>query len=128
VANRSKARGTSFESLIRDYLQHEWSPDIDRLPLSGRTDRGDIGNFRVGGRLVAVECKRHSRMDLGTWVFEAQREAEAYGAFVGVVVHKRRGKGRAGDQYVTLTLEDFVAVLAVAGGERGNWCPSFTSF
>lgn len=116
MVNRSKQKGTSFESLISAYLQEQWSPDIDRLPLSGALDRGDIGNFRVGERLVAIECKNHNRMDLGTWVFEAQREAENYKAVAGVVLHKRVGKGQPGDQYVTLTLRGFLDVLHAAMG------------
>lgn len=114
MVNRSKQKGTSFESLISAYLQEQWSPDIDRLPLSGALDRGDIGNFRVGERLVAIECKNHNRMDLGTWVFEAQREANNYGALAGAVIHKRKGKGQAADQYITFTVRDFLDVLHAA--------------
>lgn len=114
MANRSKQRGTAFETLIKTYLQEQWSPDIDRLPLSGAFDRGDIGNFRVGGHLVALELKNHSRLDLGTWIAEAQKEATHYGALAGAVIHKRRGKGQAGDQYVTLVLRDLLDVLHAA--------------
>ncbi|OMC55426.1 hypothetical protein A5747_13640 [Mycobacterium sp. IS-836] len=116
MANRSKQKGTAYESLIRDYLKQEWSPDIDRLPLSGTQDRGDIANFRIGEHLLAIECKNHNRLDLGTWTFEAQREAANYGALAGVVIHKRKGKGQPGDQYVTLTLRDFLDIIHAAKG------------
>lgn len=114
LPNRSKAKGTAFESLVRDYLKDEWSSDVDRLTLSGASDRGDLGGFRVGDRLVAVECKNHTAMSLASWVGEAQREAENYRAVAGIVIHKRKGKGRAADQYVTLTLRDFLDILRTA--------------
>jgi hypothetical protein len=50
-------------------------------------------------------------MNLAGWVAEAETERVNDGALAGVVVHKRRGKGHAGDQYVTMTLNDFVALL-----------------
>jgi len=50
-------------------------------------------------------------MNLAGWVTEAQTEAANDGALLGIVVHKRRGKGQAGDQYVTLVLSDLVKLL-----------------
>jgi hypothetical protein len=32
-------------------------------------------------------------------------------ALAGVVIHKRHGKGKAGDQWVTMPLADLVAIL-----------------
>lgn len=115
--NRSKQKGTQYESLIRDYLKEHWNPDIERMPLSGGKDRGDIAGFRVGeGRhLIAWELKNRTQMSLSEWIREAQEEAENYGAVAGIVVHKRKGKGLAGDQYVTLTLDDFLNVVTAAG-------------
>jgi hypothetical protein len=117
VVNRSKAKGTDFESLIRDYLKVEWSDIIERMPLSGNEDRGDISNFRVGSRSqhkVAFELKNCKTMSLAGWVQEAQDEAENYEAVAGVVCHKRKMKGQAGDQYLTMTLSDFLTILHAA--------------
>lgn len=117
MTNRSKQKGTDFESLIRDYLKVEWSDIIERMTLSGSDDRGDISNFRVGGssqHKIAIECKNVGSLSLAGWVKEAQEEAENYGAVAGVVCHKRKGKGQGGDQYVTMTLSDFLTILHAA--------------
>jgi hypothetical protein len=84
---------------------------VDRRVKTGAADKGDIGNVRVHGQRVTVECKDVARLDLAGWVAEAETERVNDGALVGVVVHKRRGKGRAGDQYVTMTVDDLVALL-----------------
>lgn len=114
MANRNKARGTSFESLIATYLNEEWDRNIERLPLSGSSDRGDISNFRVGGRLVALECKAAKRTELSAWITEAEVEASNYGAVAGAVIHKRVRKGKAEDQFITFTVGSFLDVLHAA--------------
>lgn len=117
MTNRSKQKGTSFESLIRDYLKEEWSDIIERMPLSGNEDRGDISNFRVGSKgqhLIACELKNRAQLSLAQWVKEAQEEAKNYGAVAGVTVFKRKGKGAAADQYVVVTLSDLLTILHAA--------------
>lgn len=116
MVNRSKQKGTAQESLIRDYLKTVWNPDIERMPLSGGKDRGDIAGFRVGaGRhLIAFEIKNRTQVSLSEWIKEAQQEAENYGAVAGVACFKRKGKAAAGDQYVLATLSDFIAILRAA--------------
>ena len=114
MPNPGKRKGTVFESCIATYLHAEWSEHIERMPLSGSSDRGDIANFSVGAKRVAIECKNVQRMELAEWVAEAQREAQNYNALAGVVIHKRKGRGRPGDQYVTLTLRDFLDILHAA--------------
>lgn len=113
--NRSKQRGTAFERLIADALAEAFHDDrIDRAPLRGNLDRGDISGVRSPFGKVAVEVKNVARLDLAGWVQEAEVERGNLDAIAGVVIHKRRGKGQALDQYVTLTVRDFVALL---GGE-----------
>lgn len=113
--NKSKQRGTAFERLVADYLADKLDDRIDRMPLRGGKDRGDIAGVRTPfGERVAVECKNTTRLDLSGWVDQAVVEAGNADAPVGVVVHKRRGKGQAADQYVTMRLADLVRLL---GGE-----------
>lgn len=117
MSNPSKQKGTAFESLIRDHLKEVWHPDIERLTLSGSKDRGDIGGFRIGldGKyLIAWELKNRTQLALPQWIREAQEEAENYGAVAGVVCHKRKGKAAAAEQFVTMTLEDFLTILHAA--------------
>jgi hypothetical protein len=105
------AKGSTFERLIADYLATEIDDRIDRRVKTGANDKGDIGGLRHRGHRLAIECKNHAAMNLAGWVTEAQTEARNDGALLGFVVHKRRGKGQAGDQYVTMVLSDLVALL-----------------
>lgn len=123
MTNRNGAKGSSFERLIADYLQIEVSEFIDRRVKTGAKDKGDIANFRVGKHRLVVECKTIKKQNpneqrppgLNSWVLEAQEEAENDDAVAGIVVHKRTGKGQPGDQYVTMTLDDFLTIIAAAG-------------
>lgn len=110
----ARAAGSRFERLVADYLAVHVSDVIDRRVKTGAKDTGDIGGVRVHGQRVAVECKDVAKMNLAGWVTEADTERLNDGALAGVVVHKRRGKGDAGAQYVTLTLDDLVALITGA--------------
>jgi hypothetical protein len=113
--SRNKQRGTAFERLIADALAQAMNDDrIDRAPLHGNKDRGDISGVRSPFGKVAIEVKNVARLDLAGWVTEAETERGNLDAIAGVVVHKRARKGQALDQYVTCTLRDFIALL---GGE-----------
>lgn len=117
MSSAGKRKGTAFESLVRDFLKESWFADIERLTLSGAKDRGDIAGFRVNGHLICWELKNRAQMALSAWVREAQLEAANYGALAGVVCHKRKGKGAAAEQFVTMTVEDFLTILRAATGE-----------
>ena len=107
----AKAAGSRFERLVADYLAEHVSEFVDRRVKTGAEDKGDIGGVRAHGQRVAVECKDVAKMNLSGWVSEAETERLNDDALVGVVVHKRRGKGNPGDQYVTLTLDGLVGLL-----------------
>ena len=108
-----RAKGTRLERQVADYLAEKLSDDrIDRMPLRGGQDRGDIAGVRtILGEKVVIECKNHNRLELARWVDEAEVERGNADAKVAAVAHKRRGKGDAADQYVTLTLRDFAILL-----------------
>ena len=111
--NRASAKtaGTAFERLIADYLARHVDDRIDRRVKTGAKDRGDIAGLRHMGGRVVVECKNTSRPNLGVWANEAEIERGNEDALAGVIAHKRHGKGQAADQWVTMTLADFVALL-----------------
>jgi len=106
-----RAKGSSFERLIADYLKANGFPFADRRVKNGAKDRGDVGGVHVHGAPVVFEAKNTTRTSLGTWAAEAEQERVNDDALAGVIVHKRHGKGKAGDQWVTLTLRDLVAIL-----------------
>ena len=110
--NRSKQKGTTFERLVADGFATALDDDrIDRAPLSGNLDKGDIANVRTpSGGKIAIEVKNVAKLDLAGWVSEAEVERKNLGAVAGIVIHKRVGKGKFIDQYCTLTVKDLLAI------------------
>ena len=112
-SNRSaRAAGTRFESLVAAYLARVWDDRIERRTRNGVKDRGDLSGVRIMGQRVVVECKDHNRLDLAGWWAEAETERGNDDANAAFVVHKRRGRGNAADQWVTLTLGELVALIS----------------
>lgn len=114
--NRASARdaGARLERATADHLARHVAPGIDRRVRNGALDRGDVGGvFTTHGARVVIECKDVRTTALGSWVREAEVERVNDGAIAAVVVHKRTGVGygNAGQQYVTCTLDDLVALL-----------------
>ena len=111
--NRQSAKkaGTAFETLVATYLNEHVDDRIERRRLGGSQDRGDIAGLRhMGGRIV-VECKNTAKPALGVWATETEIQRGNDDANVGVIAHKRHGNGQPADQWVTMTLGDFVALL-----------------
>ena len=112
--NRQSAKqaGARFEQLVADYFQDRLDDDrIERRVMGGTKDRGDISNVRFLGHKVVIECKDVQSMSLGSWVDEAEVERGNDDALLGVVVHKRRGKGSPSEQFVTMSLQNFTLLL-----------------
>ncbi|AYN57331.1 holliday junction resolvase [Arthrobacter phage Bridgette] len=107
----AKKAGSSFERLVADYLATHVDDRIDRRVKNGTKDRGDIAGLRHMGHRVVIECKNTSKIALGGWATEAEVERGNDDALAGIIVHKRVGKGRPEDQWVTLTLGELVALL-----------------
>jgi len=108
--SKQRAKGTAFESLVVAYLKEVW-PAVERRALSGNLDKGDIAG--IPG--VVLECKNHQSLSLPAWLAEAEVERVNADADYGFVVAKRRGKGKAEEQYVVMTLADLVGLLQQAG-------------
>lgn len=115
--NRASAKkaGSAFERLIADYLNQHVDDRIDKRARTGAKDKGDVGGLRHMGERVVIECKNTTRTNLATWMSEAETARGNDDATVALVIHKRHGKGQPGDQWVTTTLTDLVALLT---GER----------
>lgn len=112
MPNRSKAKGTAFETSIVTYLRQWWDGRIERRALSGSQDKGDVAGFGTLGagpyQEFVLECKNHKSLDLGSWVKEMEIERGHNLSTAGFVVHKRRGTTDPEKQYVTGTLGDLV--------------------
>lgn len=115
----AKQAGSLFESHVAGFLAGALDDDrIERRARGGSKDRGDINGVRtVTGERVVIECKNTVRTELGVWAREVEIERGNDDAQVGVIVHKRVGKGakNMGEQWVTMTLADLAVLL---GGER----------
>lgn len=107
----AKKAGATFERAVADYLAEHVDDRIDRRVKTGAADKGDIAGVRVHGERMVLECKDTARINLGVWAKEAEVERVNDKALTTAVVHKRHGKGQPGDQWVTLTLRDLVALM-----------------
>ena len=112
----AKQAGSTFERQIADHLAKELEDDgIDRQVKTGSRDLGDIRGVKIRGQRIAIECKNTAKINLAGWIAEAEIERGNLDALAGVVIHKRHGKGKAADQWVTMTVRDFAALIS---GER----------
>lgn len=104
--------GARFERSIADALALHLDDDrIDRRPRNGAKDRGDIGGWRYAGMRIVAECKNTARLALAAWIEETEIERRNDDAHIGLVIHKRIGKGDPLDQYVTLTLRELLTLM-----------------
>lgn len=110
----AKTQGARFERTVADYLARALGDGgIDRQVKVGSLDTGDIRGVLMRGGPVCVECKDYGgRHELPEWLAEAERERGNKDASYGVVVWKRRGVADPAEQYVTMTLGTFAAMLA----------------
>lgn len=107
----AKKAGSTFERQVADYLAATVDDRIDRRVKNGTKDRGDIGGVRIHGERVVLECKNTAKTNLGGWAAETEIERGNDDAIAGVIIHKRHGKAKPEDQWVTMTLADFTALL-----------------
>jgi len=103
--NRSKQKGTAFESALVDYLRANGFPRAERRAQRGTLDAGDIA-----GLPATIEAKNCKLTELGPWMDEAKTEAKNAGTALYAVVHKRRQHSTA-ESFVTLPLHLFVEML-----------------
>lgn len=109
--SRERDKGTRAENAVVDYLRGRGFRSVERRAQRGTKDAGDL----TGLPGYVVEIKDHARLELAAWVDEAEAERRNDGAHIAVVWHKRRGKGSAGDWYVTMRGSQFADLLREAG-------------
>lgn len=112
--NRASARaaGARFTRLIADHFRANGHPFADKQPLTGALDKGDVANVHHwDGHPIALELKDTARLDLPGWWREAQAEARNLGTPYAAVIHKRHGVGAPGEQWVTLTVDQFNDII-----------------
>jgi hypothetical protein len=111
TVNKSKAKGTAWESAIVNWLNDNGHPFAERRALKGNQDCGDI----TGLPGVVIEAKAAVTQTWGPWLAELAVEMDNDRADVGVLWAKRRGKASAGDGLIVMTPAVFIALLTELG-------------
>jgi Holliday junction resolvase len=118
MSNPAKQKGTSFETLIRQYLNDHGFENARRVALQGGGDTGDINGIQSAStnKQVAIQCKNQKKFDLSSWLNATVEQAARLDDALPVLVVKRPGKGvaAAGDNYVIMRLEDLIYLLKEA--------------
>lgn len=129
MSNPAKAKGTSFETLVVNFLKSVGFPRVYRPALTGGGDVGDIngvGKVDSQGifRHVIFQCKNHKKYALSSWMKDTneqgdrKREASvhAQGA-VPILVVKRPGFGasKTGQNFAIMELDALTELLQEAG-------------
>ena len=119
MANPAKQKGTSFETLIKDFLNSNGFPNAHRTALKSGADTGDINGIRhcSSDKQVTVQCKNQKAHNLSGWLNDTVEQAARLGDALPVLVVKRAGKGKAavGDSYAVMRLDDLISLLKEAG-------------
>ena len=128
MSNPSKKRGTAVEVKVRDYMRDALGqPGIERQPLRGTRDQGDLAGLAVHGFTAIVEVKADRDMgpsDLAEYRRQTIAEREHACADVGVLVTWRYKHGAA-EAVAHVTLRDLALLvpeltLAEGMGEFGD--------
>ncbi|MGX4737093.1 hypothetical protein [Kitasatospora griseola] len=123
MSNPNKAKGTAWESRVRDMLNrrlglvdvagkflHPGSGEnVRRAAQEGSRDVGDIHCYPF-----ILECKDVKSAAVPTWLRQAVTEAENAGFPLAAVVHKRRGVA-ACDARVHFTVSTWTAIRNLLG-------------
>lgn len=108
----AKAAGSWLERITADYLAKHVSDVIDRRVKTGAKDKGDIASLRHMGKRVVIECKEYGgRLKVGPWLNEAEIERGNDDAEVGLVIAKRLGTTKPGEQIVLMTVDNLIGLL-----------------
>lgn len=109
MSNPRKKRGSAVEAKVRDYLREALGqPGIDRQPLRGGRDEGDLRGLVAHGFSAIVEVK--AKKDVGPSLLAEYRrqtlaERENAGADAGILVVWRYNHPAA-DAVAHVTLRD----------------------
>lgn len=106
MSNPSKAKGTAWESALRDFLTQAGF-DVRRVVQMGNKDQGDLHGYP----LHVIEAKAEKSYDLPAYVRQAEREAANANQPYGVAMVKRP-RGSTGDGYAVRSIASDARLLA----------------
>lgn len=100
MSNPNKAKGTRWESSVRDYF-NSTGQSATRVAQAG----ADVSDVHLNG-LFALQCKDVAQQRYNDWVPAAEVQAKNAGLYYSAVVHKKRGQA-VGDATVVMSLDAF---------------------
>lgn len=122
AGNMSRNKGRIFEKLIRTFFEERQAGDPRRWQVTHRSRSREPGPDIVvwhGNKLeLVIECKNDRTLAMSAMWRQAWEQAHSRGGGHAVVIHKRHGETRADDQWVTMTLDAFCALLEDVGEDR----------
>jgi len=111
--SRNKAKGTSAETAVVNYLIANGYVHAERRALAGVNDKGDIAGLPG----VCIEVKAHKSYSIPAWLKELAVEKVNAKAQVGILVVKPVGVGSAntGNWWAIMPLSEATELLKRAG-------------
>jgi DNA-binding transcriptional LysR family regulator len=118
VSNPQKIKGDRFERELRDHATVSGVP-TERTKAGYARDAGDVHFYATPARppLAIGQCKATPKFyDLAGFVRDAEAQRlEARATWAAAIV-KRKGVTAPGEQFVVLTYDTWLSVLAAAAG------------
>lgn len=113
LVSRNKAKGTSAETAVVNYLNDNGYPYAERRALAGVNDKGDIAGIPA----VAIEVKAQKTYSIPAWMRELKIEKANAKADTGFLVVKPIGVGskNTGEWWAVMPLSDMIELLKKAG-------------
>jgi hypothetical protein len=108
----NSVKGYTAEREVELVMQR-YHPDASR-PRAGRSD--DVGD--IAGVPIVISVKNHRAMRLAVWLAGVKRMVEASKLPLGVIWHKKIGKGKPEDWYVTMDGATFLAFYEAYIGHK----------
>lgn len=113
MTNSAKRKGSAAERTVVKWFKANGYPYADRRLAGATLDKGDISGLPG----VTIEIKNHAKLNLAGWTAELEVEMKNDGAWTGVVIHKRKGKGDVGEWYATMPAKVWLALLKKIDGQ-----------
>lgn len=109
MTNRAKAKGSSWERRLVDYLNLHGFPFAERRVTEGAKDRGD-----VSGVPFVIEAKNCKAITIGPWCDEAAKEARTAGMGNRWAVVFPRRNHVTEKAYAVVSLETLTELMRLA--------------
>lgn len=113
--NRSKQKGTAFETAVTKYMK-SYFPNVERRALQGAHDTGDIAGISIHGKPLVIECKNTKTLNITEHLKELEREQQNAHTKWGVLIqHAPRvgfdNQDNTGKQWAIMPLHTLMELL-----------------